>query len=179
VFCTYYCAVCGGSTVKGTEIFSDAAPPLQSVKCDWCRDARLYRWTAAISKREAEADLLPLLRKSGQPGRTLATVTLARASPGALPQFDVQTDRRAVRVTGADLRQALGAHGLYSPRFTVEDRGQTLAISGRGHGHGAGLCQWGARGLALSGKGCEQILQHYYVGARIAKAGERGASAPR
>ncbi|MGQ0636607.1 MAG: SpoIID/LytB domain-containing protein [Planctomycetaceae bacterium] len=169
VFCTYYCAVCGGSTVKGTEVFSDAAPPLQSVACDWCRDARLYRWTAEVSKRDAQTDLLPLLKKSGQPGRTLSTVSLVRASPGALPQFDVQTDRRAVRVTGAELRQALAAHGLYSPRFTVTDRGTSLAISGRGHGHGVGLCQWGARGLALAGKNYEQILQHYYAGARISR----------
>src|SRR5258708_36314358 len=37
IFCTYYCAVCGGSTVRGTEVFSDAAPPLVTVNCDFCR----------------------------------------------------------------------------------------------------------------------------------------------
>src|SRR4029077_15905930 len=37
IFCTSYCAVCGGNTVRGTEVFSDAGAPLVSVKCDFCR----------------------------------------------------------------------------------------------------------------------------------------------
>jgi stage II sporulation protein D len=143
------------------------------VKCDWCRDARLYRWTAEVSKRDAQADLEPLLRREGRQPGALKSVSLVRP-PGqgsdSLPEFDLRAERQTVRVTGAELRQALSARGLFSPRFTIEDKGQTWLISGRGHGHGVGLCQWGARGLALSGKDCGQILEYYYSGAKVTKS---------
>jgi stage II sporulation protein D len=168
LFCTYYCAVCGGGTVLGTEFFADAAPPLRSVPCDWCKEARLYRWTADVSKRDLQTDLKPLLKQEGRDAGNLRSVSLVRTkSAGVLPEFDLRGERQTVRVNGADLRQALGNRGLYSPRFTIEDRGKSYWISGRGHGHGVGLCQWGARGMALAGKTCDEIVQHYYVGAKV------------
>ena len=170
IFCTYYCAVCGGSTVKGTDVFSDAAPPLVSVKCDYCREARLYRWTAEISKADMQKELGPWLREKGQNPGAFKTVSTARtdAPPGKLPEFDVRAGKQSVRISGSELRQILSGRGLYSPRFTIEDAGRGFEIAGRGHGHGVGLCQWGARGLALEGRTCEQILKYYYPGTTIA-----------
>ena len=169
IFCTYYCAVCGGGTVKGTEVFSDAAPPLVSVKCDYCREARLYRWKADISKADFERELEPWLREKGQKLGPLKTVSLAPTKPsaGTLPEFDVRSGRQSVRISGSELRQLLSDRGLYSPRFRIEDRGRMLEISGQGHGHGVGLCQWGARGQALEGRTCDEILKYYYPGATV------------
>ena len=170
VFCTYYCAVCGGNTVRGTEVFSDAAAPLVSVKCDFCREARLYRWTAEISKADVQKELEPWLREKGRKPGTLKTVSLARSNPsgGGLPEFDVTVDKQSTRISGPELRQLLSGRGLYSPRFTIEDKGRKLLVNGRGHGHGVGLCQWGSRGQALEGRTCDQILQYYYPGSTIA-----------
>ena len=170
IFCTYYCAVCGGNTVRGTEVFFDAAPPLVSVKCDFCREARLYRWTAEISKGEMQKELDPWLKEKGQPTGALKSVSLVRSPPGGrtLPEFDIRAGKQSVRISGTELRQLLSGRGLYSPRFTIADRGKTLEIEGRGHGHGVGLCQWGARGQALDGKTCPQILQYYYPGMSLA-----------
>jgi stage II sporulation protein D len=42
-----------------------------------------------------------------------------------------------------------------------------LEVVGRGFGHGVGMSQWGAYGLALRGMGYGQILRHYYRGARL------------
>ena len=43
-----------------------------------------------------------------------------------------------------------------------------LVVSGRGFGHGVGLCQQGARGYAERGWSAEDILAHYYPGAILA-----------
>ena len=43
-----------------------------------------------------------------------------------------------------------------------------FTISGSGNGHGVGLSQWGARGLAARGWTYEQILGYYYVGVSLA-----------
>jgi len=170
IFCTYYCAVCGGNTVRGSEVFSDAAAPLVSVKCDYCREARLYRWTAEVAKADVQKELEPWLREQGRKPGTLKTVSLARPikGGGSLPEFDVVVDRQSLRISGSELRQLMSGQGLYSPRFTIEDKGRKLQINGRGHGHGVGLCQWGSRGQALEGRTCEQILRYYYPGSTIA-----------
>jgi stage II sporulation protein D len=169
IFCTYYCAACGGSTVKGTEVFSDAAPPLVSVKCDFCREAKLYRWRAEISKSDLEKELEPWLREKGQKSGPVKAVSRVRtsASGGTIPEFDLQIDKQTVRMSGVELRQILSDRGLSSPQFTIADKGGVFEFAGRGHGHGVGLCQWGARGQALEGKKYEQILSYYYPGSTL------------
>ena len=51
---------------------------------------------------------------------------------------------------------------LPSAYFTVEQGENYFAIRGGGHGHGAGMSQYGAKYLAAQGKGFEEILKHYY-----------------
>jgi stage II sporulation protein D len=168
LFCTYYCAVCGGNTVTGRDVFSDAAAPLKSVPCNWCRDARLYRWTAEISKRDVQSALGPLmLRQGGNTGGLTRVSQVKTSRPEGVPEFELRGERKTVRVSGSELRAALSGRGLHSSRFTMTDQGKHWLVSGRGHGHGAGLCQWGARGQALAGKTCEQILAYYYSGAKV------------
>jgi stage II sporulation protein D len=42
-------------------------------------------------------------------------------------------------------------------------------VKGNGYGHGVGMCQWGAIGMAKSGFSCKDILRHYYRNTRIEK----------
>lgn len=46
-----------------------------------------------------------------------------------------------------------------------------FAFAGRGFGHGVGLSQWGAQGMAVAGASAEQILRHYYTGIALAQVG--------
>jgi stage II sporulation protein D len=39
-----------------------------------------------------------------------------------------------------------------------------FVFTGKGYGHGVGMSQWGAQGMALGGKSAEEILRHYYLG---------------
>jgi stage II sporulation protein D len=117
-----------------------------------------------------QKELEPWFREKGQKSGALQTVSLVKsnAPDGTLPEFDVRAGRQMVRISGSELRQLLSGHGIYSPRFAIAERGQMFEIKGRGHGHGVGLCQWGARGQALEGRTCEQILGYYYPGATLA-----------
>jgi stage II sporulation protein D len=49
----------------------------------------------------------------------------------------------------------------------IEDRGDAIAIWGRGYGHGAGLCQIGAYEMARDGKTAAEILEYYFPGAAV------------
>lgn len=169
IFCTYYSAVCGGRTLLGSTLFDDASPALKSVPCEWCQAARLYRWAADISDVAAETDLQKFLVQQGQSlGKLRSIRPLGDPSPDRIPQFEIRDDRRVIPLSGADLRLAFNARGVNSPRFTIKRQKSTWHLSGQGHGHGAGLCQWGARGQAQSGRTFRQILSHYYPGSTIA-----------
>jgi SpoIID/LytB domain protein len=46
-----------------------------------------------------------------------------------------------------------------------------FVFTGKGYGHGVGMSQWGAQGMALGGKSAEEILKHYYLGIEITSVG--------
>ncbi len=57
---------------------------------------------------------------------------------------------------------------LYSTRFDLERAGDQVRAHGNGWGHGVGLCQWGARGMARAGMPYADILGHYFPGTELA-----------
>lgn len=70
------------------------------------------------------------------------------------------------RVSGADIRAALG---LYSTRMTFAFKGDQITITTAGSGHGVGMSQYGANGMAKKGKTYHQILAHYYQGTQVSR----------
>lgn len=71
----------------------------------------------------------------------------------------------------ADVRLVRGA--LDVVEFRLPPR---LVVSGRGFGHGVGMSQWGAQGLAKNGQSFDQILAHYYQGVVVERVGEDAGS---
>jgi SpoIID/LytB domain protein len=61
-----------------------------------------------------------------------------------------------------EIRRALSESHLYSSAFVVDMKGSDFILNGAGWGHGVGLCQIGAAVMAFRGKGCPEILKHYY-----------------
>jgi stage II sporulation protein D len=82
----------------------------------------------------------------------------------------------AIRSTGQTtlvpaemLRRALGNTVVPSVFFELEREGDEVIFSGRGSGHGVGLCQWGAKEMAQQGHDFRAILLHYYPGTSLAR----------
>ena len=62
----------------------------------------------------------------------------------------------------------VGVKELKSMRLeSIRRRRKGFDFTGRGYGHGVGLCQWGARGQAEAGRSYRQILSHYFPGAAV------------
>ena len=72
-----------------------------------------------------------------------------------------------VSLDGAHFRERLGYTKLKSLNFEVEKTAHGYVFTGRGYGHGAGLCQWGAKVFADRGWNYKDILSHYYPGAEL------------
>ena len=74
---------------------------------------------------------------------------------------------RFVDIAAKDFRQALGSDVIRSTNFSFVLDKETVLFSGRGWGHGVGLCQWGALGMSKAGSSYVDILAFYYPGAKI------------
>src|SRR5438128_1560845 len=70
-------------------------------------------------------------------------------------------------IAGDQFRQAVGAVDLKSTAFTVEKRGNGLRFTGRGFGHGVGMCVIGAGRRASRGESARAILAQYYPGLEL------------
>ena len=70
-------------------------------------------------------------------------------------------------IAAKDLRILIGGDKIRSTAFTVIVKEDQAQFTGKGWGHGVGLCQWGALGQALLGHPYRDILKFYYPGAEI------------
>ena len=70
------------------------------------------------------------------------------------------------------IRRLLSPNHLYSSAFEIEDADEKIILSGRGWGHGVGLCQIGAANMAFQGYDYRNILSFYFPGSRIGKIEE-------
>jgi stage II sporulation protein D len=132
------------------------------VRCGRCDDAPGARWQVAL----AGADLAKAL---GLPGKATALRVSERTASGRAARVEITGGGKTTTMAAADLRQRLGWSKLPSLAFEVSERRGTFTFEGHGQGHGAGLCQWGAAGMAREGKGYREILEHYYPATRVVK----------
>jgi stage II sporulation protein D len=170
LFCTFYTAVCGGRTASGADVFNDSAGPLESVECTWCHDADLFEWRRQVPRTQASDAVRRYLTARGKPFDALASIRRVANSPNVRePVFELGDGRRRYRLSAAELRRLFPA-SILSYQFEPAIANGQLVIEGRGHGHGVGLCQWGARGMAQEGAGPVTIVRHYYPGADVVAA---------
>jgi stage II sporulation protein D len=151
-----------GARVLGLWVELDSAGPTFERESAWTE------WVRRVGASELAR------RMNGRvAGSEVREVTVTKRSPaGRAIEIRVRTDVAEGTLRRFDLRQALG---LPEMLFTVQRargaQGETeFVFLGRGWGHGVGLCQNGAFGMALAGGTYDQILHHYYTGIEIVTA---------
>jgi stage II sporulation protein D len=169
VFTTYYTAACGGHTIDGRSVFSDAVPVVKSVTCNWCREADLYRWTTSLATNKVSQAIQTHLKKERKTFGTVTSIQRAKRSTQSLSFYDVSDGKNTYEIAGTTIRRALPYGTLYSPEFSTEIESASVKFTGQGHGHGVGLCQWGTKGLGQAGRNAVEILQFYYPGSSIVR----------
>jgi stage II sporulation protein D len=143
----------GGHTENVEDIWQQPLPYLRSVP-DFDQDAPVFRWSETFTASQFQQRVTGI-------GRLQAVATERVTPRGRVSSIRLQGSQDTRTLTGTQLRQALG---LRSTLFSISIQGDTIRIDGRGFGHGIGMSQWGARGLALQGYNYSQILSHYYQG---------------
>lgn len=186
----YYSSCCGGVSASAVDAISEHAvndvPPLRArppqACCAW---APVFRWTSEQASGDAGRRLAAWsaerqhlrLPAMGQ----VAAIEPTQVNPYGRPiRFRISDGRgTSAELLAEQLRVALNASapGLAAPTRPVRSgnlsavlqRG-TLVCSGQGFGHGVGLCQHGAEGMAREGVRWRAIVENYYPGATISRA---------
>jgi stage II sporulation protein D len=161
----YFHSTCGGHTTDvATGLNREKPIPIAPVACDHCREGKHYRWTAQIP---AEA-----LLKAAALGGTLRSFEILDRGPGDRARnVRVTSSKGSREMHASELRALLGGMLLRSTRlFSVACDAQGLRVQGGGWGHGVGLCQMGAIGLAKQGRTGREIVAYYYPGATLTRA---------
>lgn len=162
-----YSSCCGGHTESNSDAWGGRALPyLAGVTCGHCNDSPWYSWSQAVPLDRAQSALGAQLRDIG----TIQQIALDQPDPSGRALFwNFTGENGTQRVKAADVRRAFGSRVLPSLliRRVAVQADQRIGIEGGGLGHGVGLCQWGARGLARSGADARAILAYYYPGTGI------------
>ncbi|HXF82587.1 MAG TPA: SpoIID/LytB domain-containing protein [bacterium] len=149
----------GGMTESSEYVWGGRYPYLRGVPDPY---TAATPWSLRVELR----DLEERLRRAGKLVAGLRSIAAEEFTPsGRVATLRLAGAGGTLVLKATELRTIVGPAALKSTLFnvrTLEEEG-IVEFSGRGSGHGVGMSQWGARGLALQGRGYEAILRHYYA----------------
>lgn len=142
-----------GWTERSADVWVEDLPYLQSVESPWDSLCPDYIYETSFSKDEI-CSLLDTDNTSIE--------KITRSSAGGIMNIVIG----GKEMKGTEVRSKLN---LRSTCFTVTENGNDVIFRTEGYGHGLGLSQWGAQGMAKEGASYKDILVHYYNGTTIKK----------
>ncbi|MBW1809464.1 MAG: SpoIID/LytB domain-containing protein [Deltaproteobacteria bacterium] len=155
---------CGGRTRSAQEVFGNQVAYLSGAKDPYCSGCKSSDWKVRVTLSELKKKLK---RRKGWSGPIVRVVKTT--SPKGFRATRIIGKSAELVLSNHELRVVLGLDVLLSSEFVFEVEGTNLLFTGRGRGHGVGMCQWGARGMAEKGKDYKAILNKYYTRADLRK----------
>ena len=183
----FYHASCGGRTESVDEVWGhDKIDYLTSVSDqDHCSWYKKYEWRVAWERQELERSLPQYLEEhtkyaTDEVGKIKDVKIKKRSDSGRVKELEIKTDRGRLRLKKDKIRwvirkaedpSAILPSTFFDLKVTKNKEGDidSLIFEGRGNGHGVGMCQTGAIGMARKGYTYRQILKHYYPRTEIRK----------
>ena len=154
---TFYHSSCGGKTEAAQIVWGSAFPYLKTVGDEFCADAPNYFW----SYESTFDSIYAAMKVAGYSFTKNHDMRVTdRSKSGRVLSIIIS----GIELSGTKFRQLIGYGTIKSTMFQFEVKGDNVIFSGSGSGHGVGMCQWGAKGMAEEGRSYRQILDHYYPG---------------
>ncbi len=149
-----YHSTSNGKTEDAVHVWGNSIPYLKSVESNWDKNSSSY-----LRTEEKELNIiLDLLGIDLQNENNIEI--LSRNESGRVLAVKIGNQN----YSGVELRNLLG---LRSTDFDIEVQDNKVIFTTRGYGHGVGMSQYGAKGMAENGYNYQQILRHYYQGISI------------
>ncbi len=167
---TLFHADCGGRTSAARTVWGGGGRPyLQSAADDGPAETAHAAWRFEVS-RDALVRALNADPRTRVGDRLDSIEVLDRDEAGRAERVALHGRRESIlrgEVLREVLSRALGARSVRSTWFDVQRSGLTFGFTGRGFGHGVGLCQAGALARLRAGEKLRAVLQHYFPGTRL------------
>lgn len=165
---TFYHSSSGGRTENPREVWGrERIPYLASKPALFEENSPHFNWRLRLSA----AEIRDKLKKAGigaGPVTSVEPVSYTTSGRVARIRITFGAGKRKVDLRGEAFRRIIGDVRLPSTKFKVaKDSGGAFTFVGQGYGHGVGMSQWSARGLADRGHGFEEIIQAFYPGVEI------------
>lgn len=149
-----YHSTSNGYTEDSLNVWGNYYPYLKSVTSPWDTSASSFSRMEDISYDK----LSSILNMDVNPSSNIDIVS--RNESGRISKIVINNKE----YTGVELRNLLG---LRSADFDIQEGESSVTFLTRGYGHGVGMSQYGANGMANAGYGYKQILNYYYTGVTI------------
>ncbi|MDR0952752.1 MAG: SpoIID/LytB domain-containing protein [Elusimicrobiota bacterium] len=163
LFYTYYHANCGGHTDQAAWVNkAEDIKPLQGAKCGYCNKSKNATW----KYQAPQADINNFLKKQKVKGSIKKIKVGDKFSSGRAKNLVFTTTQEKKTINCNTFRLAIGSTKLKSCFITKIDG---FNFEGRGYGHGRGMCQDGAKGMAQDGKNYKFILSRFYPSSDLTK----------
>ena len=145
-----------GATENSEEVFVSVLPYLRSVDSKWDEASPAYTDTYTFTLEEFYKKL------NLQYNQTLTIEVTSKTSTGRTRTLKIN----GTEINGRDLATKLNLRSNY---FDIVQNENNVTITTKGFGHGVGMSQYGANGMAKEGYKYDQILKHYYQNTEIKK----------
>ena len=147
-----------GYTENSEDYWSNEMPYLRSVSSPWDKNSPKFNSVKEVSVKQFESALGVKVGASGTIGKIVERTAGKRVA---------KVDFNGKVLSGKDIRDKLD---LRSSDFDWQRKGDSIVITTRGYGHGVGMSQYGANGMAAEGKDYQEIVKHYYQGVEVTSA---------
>ncbi|HPO95281.1 MAG TPA: SpoIID/LytB domain-containing protein [Elusimicrobiales bacterium] len=166
IFYAYYHANSGGQTTTPSGVWNgDIIPPLKGVKDPYYKNSKHAGWSIYVSN----SDILNFISSSGHSALKIKDMKIySKDRSGRAVKLLFKTDKGNIKLEAKDFRNHVGNFDMKSTLITnIIKMKNGFKITGKGWGHGVGLCQDGAREMADRGADYKKILNFYYPGSKI------------
>ena len=149
-----YHSTSNGNTEDAVYVWGNSVPYLKSVSSEYDNTNKNYNSTITLTYNEISNKL-----KNSIDSNTKFNI-ISRTSGNRVKEIEIN----GTTYSGVEFRKLLN---LRSADFSIENNGANVVISTNGYGHGVGMSQYGANGMANNGSSYTDILLHYYTGVSI------------
>ncbi len=149
-----YHSTSNGNTEDAVYVWGNSVPYLKSVSSEYDNTNKNYNSTITLTYNEISNKL-----KNSIDSNTKFNI-ISRTSGNRVKEIEIN----GTTYSGVEFRKLLN---LRSADFSIENNGANVVISTNGYGHGVGMSQYGANGMANNGSSYRDILLHYYTGVSI------------
>ncbi len=157
-----YFSTSSGKTENSEEVFTEEAPYLRSVESYYDSNSPKYESTFSVDKDSFVNTLKSNYKDISLSEKSLEKdISIENRSEGGSVE-DIVVGNKTLK--GRDLRSLFN---LNSSNFDIDFNDYQVIFDVRGFGHGVGMSQWGADGMAKEGFYYYEILEHYYTGTVI------------